>query len=131
MLALELNRLLGDDDTTIHTPELPTGVKLEAIQMDLADFQGRYAKFLIGCCPFKQGDWITPRKDGTNQISAAAGHPMIVLETGENTLRWDSDGDDASRSDILVGFKNGTGQLGRQWFESFNFEPWVKPGAEG
>lgn len=127
MLAFDPSDLLDEEACESRRAKVPTGTRLEAICMDLSDFQGRYTS-QSAVAPYKTGDWVTPRKNGEMSM---VGHPMVVLEAFPRE-RIVVDGELRS-CDIRLAhwYELPTKESGVRVFyaESFNFEPWVAPEA--
>ncbi|MGW9332689.1 hypothetical protein [Bosea sp. NPDC055594] len=93
----------------------------------LAEYQRRYAGFLIGC-PFKAGDLVTPRKDGSVK---GPGDPAVVLEVISSTIDFGSGNPGSNghgqRCDMRVArFGGRYASIIPIWVESFEFEPYSK-----
>ena len=93
----------------------------------LAEFQHRYASFLSGC-PFKPGDLVTPRKDGSVK---GPGEPCVVLEVISSTIDFGSGNPGSNahgqRCDMRVArFGGRQAAIIPVWVESFEYEPYSK-----
>lgn len=92
----------------------------------LDEFAERYRKMVEEGCPFKRGDEVTPRKNGTLK---GRGQRHIVLEVREkpkpNFLAGDEVGSVTfgRRCDIRVCCMH-DGHVVTYWCESVEYEPW-------
>lgn len=117
-------KAIADD---VGRPFPPEGKALEKVLLTLTDLQTTYTTATIKPL-FAVGQLVTPKR-GRSWLE---GHPHIVLETRLPGLQWLEEDETWARLDVRTAWLTEPGGVLRdEWNESFNFEPWKAPEAEG
>lgn len=115
-----LQQLLGAEG--VEPPRPPPSLH-EAQIAELALLLARY-----GRCPYKVGDWVTPRQ---NSCFDLAGEPHVVVEVlADPRIVWNDSHPYTSvngRFDMRVARVNPTGDLTMFWVEACWFDKYVEP----